>query len=302
MDPKSPNDTGLYFWNYADESSSSHPEKLKLLDFTSGLSHFHPLGVDYHAASNTLFVVNHAPTGPCIEMFKLFLSEKAATHTGTIKHDLIAAPNAVAAVSGHELFVTNDHYFLAKNNPTLALLETYLGIPGGSVVHVDLHSILHPKVSLLARVPFANGIIELNSTALAVASSSMNSVYIYRLERPSMGESPRLKHIETVSVPFHADNLSVDKNGKLLVSGHPHGPTLEKVAKNSARCDAPGSENKDGCEKGLSWIAEWSEEDGVRTLYVGDGFGTSSTAVRDVERKIGIATGLYERGVLTWND
>ena len=247
-------------------------------------------------------MVNHTPTGSCIEMFKLFAQDTAATHIGTIKHSLITAPNSIAAVNGRELFVTNDHHFLRRHNPVLALLETYLGIPGGSVVHADLGSILEPKVDMLAKVPFANGIVELNSTALAVASSSMNSVYVYHVERRSDNGTPQLSKKETIRVPFHADNLSVDKNGKLLIAGHPHGPTLEKVAKNSARCNALGTKNKEGCVKGLSWIAEWSEKDGLKSLYVGDGFGTCSTAVRDVDREFGIASGLYERGVLTWDD
>lgn len=292
----------MYFWDYTNKISSTRPEKLKLLDFNNGLLHFHPLGLDYHDQSNTIFVINLPPSGPCIEMFKLFPAERAATHTGTIKHHLLAAPNSIAAINGHELFVTNDHYFMAKDNPKLALLETYLGVPGGSVVHVDLRSILEPKVSSLARVPFANGLVELNSSALAVASSSMNSVYIYGVERQSDGGAPNLTKRETIRVPFHADNLSVDGNGKLLIAGHPHGPTLEKIARSSARCNSPGSPNTQGCETGLSWVAEWSEAGGLRNLYVGDGFGTSSTAVRDVGRKVGFATGLYGRGLLTWDE
>lgn len=278
------------------------PEKLKLLDFAGGSQHFHPLGIDYHAASSTIFIINLAPTGSCIEMFKLFPSERAATHTRTIKHSLISAPNSLAIIGDHELFVTNDHHFLAKDHPVLTQLETGLGLPGGSVVHVDLGSPPDPKVTTLARVPFANGIVALNPSLLAVASSSMNSVYLYQVERPKGGGPPTLTKRDSIPVAFHPDNLSVDKNGKLLIAGHPHAPTFDKVAKNAARCNAPGGENKKGCVKGLSWIAEWTEKEGLRDLYVGDGFGTSSTAVRDVERRIGMAVGLYERGVLVWDD
>lgn len=302
IDSESPSDTGLYIWNYAEKDSSSLPKQLKLLDFGSNSQQFHPLGIEYHAPSNTVFAVNHASSGPAIEMFKLFASERAATHIGTVKHSLIAAPNAIAAVSEKELFVTNDHRFLAREHPILTKLETGLGYAGGSIVHVDLTSVLEPKVRALAKVPFANGIVQLGSGALAVASSSMNEVWIYDVEKSADGGALSLNKTDTIRVSFHPDNLSVDGNGKLLIAGHPHALTMEKVAMNAARCNSPGDQNKEGCVKGLSWIAEWSEKDGVRDLYVGDGYGTSSTAVRDVQRKIGIAVGLYERGVLVWDD
>ena len=87
------------------------------------------------------------------------------------------------------------------------------------------------------------------------------------------------------------------------VAGHPHGPTLEKFARNSARCNAPRKEDKVACDvKGLSWIADWSEEDGLKTLYVGSDFATATTAVRDIKREIGFAVGLYERGILKWDE
>lgn len=235
-------------------------------------------------------------------MFKLFSSEKVATHIGTIRHSLIAAPNAVTAISAKELFVTNDHRFIAEKHPMLTKLETGFGYAGGSVVHIDLKSIREPKVHTLSKIPFANGIVQLDSSALAVASSSMNEVYIYDIARPSDSGPPSLTKRNTIQVSFHPDNLRVDQNGKLLIAGHPHALTMEKVAVNAARCNDPNDKVKQGCVKGLSWIAEWSEKDGLRDLYVGDDFGTSSTAVRDVERKIGFAVGLYERGIMVWDD
>ena len=293
-------------WRYTDNSSSPRPEQLKLLDFSGAAEDFHPLGIEYHSTSQTLFVANHARSNSRIEIFKLFSQESAATHVRTLDHPLLAAPNAIAALSESEIIVTNDHYFLHRNQPLLALLETYLGAPGGSVVYVDLGpdaAKLVPRMELLARMPFANGMVILNATALAVASSSTTSVRLYSIERGSETQAPRLKHTRTVPVPFLPDNLSVDVNGKLLIAGHPHGPTLEKVAKNSARWNAPGAKGKEGCDfRGLSGIAEWTEEDGLRMLFVGDEFATSSTAVRDVDRQIGVATGLYERGVLVWNE
>ena len=296
----------MYLWTYGDSNPSSPPQKLKLLDFKADAKDFHPLGVDYHAPSQSLFVVNHAEGGSRVEIFKLFPSKFAATHVKTIEDPLLAAPNSVVAVSDQELFVTNDHNFRRRYNPLLAVLETYLGLPGGSIVHVTLDSVKTGSASstqLVARVPFANGIVLLNSTTLAVASSSLNAAILYTIDRDDQNAGPRLSRARTIPVPFHADNLSVDGNGKLLIAGHPHAPTLEKFARKSAFCNDPAQVNNTDCsERGLSWIAEWSEEGGLKTLYSGAEFATSTTAVRDVGRGVGFATGLYERGILAWRE
>lgn len=292
--------------NYAENTSK--PEKLKLLDFAHLAEAFHPLGIDYDAGTNTLYVVNHDPAGSKIEMFKLFPSELSATHIGTVAHRLLRAPNAVTALNDKELLVTNDHLYLRKQDPWMSMAETYLGTPGGNIMHVDLNTIytdLKPTVKVLARVPFANGIVLLNETALAVASSNTNAIRIYSIGPSSDANvrAPKLTLTHTVLLPFHPDNLSTDKDGKLLIAGHPHTPTLEKIAKNNARCNADGSENKEGCElRGLSWISEWSEKEGLRNLYVGDDYGTSSTALRDVTRDVGIGVGLYEKGIMSWKE
>ena len=293
-------------WDYADTSNSSQPEMLSLLDFYDRAEDFHPLGIEYDSTSQTLLVVNHAASGSRIEVFKLFPDEYAASYVRTVEHPFLAAPNAIAAISETEFFVTNDHYFRCRYHPMLSVLETYSGLPGGTVAYINMGSSLSSATvdsEVVARVPFANGIALLNSSTLAVASSSTNSVYLYNITRGNGIGAPRLTYLRSIKVQFHPDNLSVDRNGNLLIAGHPHGPTLESIAKDSARCNAPGSVGKEGCDaKGLSWISEWSEKDGLKTLYAGDDFATSTTAVRDVDRNVGIAGGLYERGILTWID
>lgn len=299
IDANSPPETGVYIWNYADADASSHPQKLKLLDYPASPSDFHPLGIHLHSASNTLYIVNHAASGSRVEVFRLFPAEQAATHIKTMKHELLAAPNSITALSESEILVTCDHYFLRKNQPILAQVETYTGIPGGSVVHVDLGAD-EAKVNLVTRVPFANGIAQLNTTTFAVASTSTNAVYLYLLSRHD--GPPRLTRTATISLSFHPDNLSVDGAGNLLIAGHPHGPTFEEVMKDAAARAGDGDKTDEKSWKGSSWVAKWNPSDGLKTLYVGDEYGTSCTAVRDSGRKLGMAVGLYERGVLTWTE
>ncbi len=305
IDPTSSPSTGIYIWHYS--TPDTEPEQVKLLDFSRRSQEFHPLGIEYHAPSNTLFIINHSPSGPTVELFRFYPSERAATHITTLRHPRLATPNSLAVLSSTEFLVTNDHYFHRRFNPFFALLETYLAFRGGSVIHVKLHPNIADGIkaaSNLMQLPFANGIAHLNASTIAVASSSMNTVYLYSITQPASEDSPPyLEQLSSISLPFHPDNLSVDGSGKLLIAGHPHGPTLEKVAKSNRFCHSGVAEEREKCfTEGLSWVAEWSEVEGVKTLYVGDEYGTSTTAVRDVGRGVGVVTGLYAEGVYVWRD
>ena len=267
---------------------------------------FHPLGIDYIASGRKLFVVNLSVDGVGIEIFKLSAADRKLSHVRTMSHELLNAPNAVAAFNNSQFFATNDHYFQKGGNPILSTLESYLVVPGGTVVHGDRPAKFRKdqelEVKVMDRVAFANGIAFLNATTLAVASTSRASVQLYSVIRSDNPDSthPTLTLIHTITVPFLVDNLKSDKRGTLFLAGHPHPPSTEHVASNAAKC---ASKSKEGCEtdlKGLSWIAEWTEAEGLKDVYVGDEYPTSSATVRDAERGVGIAVGLYAKGVLTW--
>ncbi|PYH47100.1 calcium-dependent phosphotriesterase [Aspergillus saccharolyticus JOP 1030-1] len=296
----------LYLYNYAStttpDEANLHP--LPLHNFPAAQRQtFHPLGIAYHPSTGHLFVANHAPTGPTVEVFTLDYTNPQnpfLDHHKTITHPLLHGPNALLAVSPHELYITNDHRFIRRAHPFLAALETYIAYPGGTVVHADLHS---DRYKVVAHLPFANGVTALNSTHLAVASTTTPSVTVYRID-------PTTKDLQatlSLRVKFLVDNLSTDANGKLVMAGHPHIPALGKVASTNWEVDYGGS----GAGKPIgerprapSWVAEWdgNAEGKVVDLYVGEEFGSSSTAVRDVGRGVGIVSGLYERGVLVWRE
>lgn len=297
-DSKSPADTGLYLYHYGN-GHDTQPAKIELLDF-KGRDDFHPLGVEYY--ESTLFVVNHAAAGSRIEVFKLLAGEHTATHVRTIRHPLLNTPNSVAVLSATELLVTNDHYFQKRYAPLLADMETWTALPFASVVHVKLgQSPQDGNVTKLASLPFANGIALLNTTHFAVASSSGAAVHIYTSPSGLEVGADDVVLCATITVPFAPDNLSANKDGSLLIAGHAYPPALTVVAQNNARCNQlPGGDAK-GCDvRSPSWIAEWSPEHGLKDLYVGTKFSSSSTAVKDSGRGFGMAVGLYERGILTW--
>ncbi|KAL5334100.1 hypothetical protein BJX70DRAFT_379021 [Aspergillus crustosus] len=288
-----------------DDESESGSEKalspIQFVDYPEPVS-FHPLGVEYHRATSTLFVCNHNIEGSRVDIFTLDLStpsKPVATHARSIIHPLIRTPNSVVALSENELYVTNDHYVRRKDYAPLALFETYAGIPGGTVAYVNLAA--EPiVVRTVARGAFANGVALLNETTVAVAITAAAEVRLYkRLQDNS------LEQIDAIKTPFMPDNVSAEKDGSLLIAGHPHPPSLDKLVHARRECiDAEGVVPKE-CWKSTSpsWVARWTAEEGLENLYVSAGeFGSSATAAKDVKKNVGIITGLYENGILVWRE
>ncbi|CAO2657305.1 Nn.00g034310.m01.CDS01 [Neocucurbitaria sp. VM-36] len=287
-------------WIY-DYSTPNLPdsEALKPLQLTNypHTTDFHPLGIEFDTSTSTLYVINHSRhSGSIIEVFQVSIKQATATHISTFKHKLIHSPNSIHSLGSGKLFVTNDHYLRAAISPLLSKIETFAGIPGGDVVYTDVQKPQDTKT--LAHIPFANGIAMLNSSTVAVASSSKSGVYFYTLNP----DDHSLKFDKLIRTPAGADNLSVDSNGKLLIAGHPFAPALMKVSQGRAGCDVEGTEEeRAACAcTAPSWAAEWSEEEGLKEVYKdgGDEFCSSSTFARDVGRGVGLVSGLYEKGLL----
>lgn len=294
-------------WAY-DYDTAAKPDaesltRIKLANFASAQDDFHTLGIAYHQETSTLFVTNHAKAGSRIELFKLDVASLTANHIRTIKHPLVYAPNGIALISEKEFYVTNAHYFTMGQSKILSRLETFLSLPFGSVVHVSLE---HPEIeaTVVARVPFANGIEVLNSSTVAVSSTSSGTVVLFNTpDKLTFEKSGKIR------VPFLPDNLSWS-NGKLLIAGHPFVSACYKFAHSRHICNEPGElegaspEIKEYCANGeaTSGVAEWSEEGGLKHIYSSTEFPTSSTAVKDAKRGVGIITGLYASGILVWRE
>ncbi|KAK1967205.1 calcium-dependent phosphotriesterase [Colletotrichum sublineola] len=292
----------LYVYWY-DDSTARQPNTLsrvKLLDFPE-VSKFHPLGIEYHRGSGQLFVSNHHFDGPRVELFALETASQPpiARHIKTIIDPLIRSPNSIVALNEAEVFLTNDHLFRIKDHRILANLETYGGLPFGSIVHMHLHSNSSATLRFVARLPYANGVTLLNASTLAVASTSSCQVRLYQI-RPDR----TLELASKVDVPFMPDNLATDQRGVLIIAGHPHPPSLETMVKARQACLNDSSMIGE-CHVGTapSWVSEWKPEDGLKTLYTTVGeFGSSSSAARDAGLGLGIITGLYEKGIMVWRE
>ncbi|KAF2425326.1 calcium-dependent phosphotriesterase [Tothia fuscella] len=290
----------LWYYNYPKfafhEEGAIHRMEISGMDPEAWMK-FHPLGIGYWSSNRTLYVANHSPLGPTIEVFKVNKQVTCVVHERTISHDLLNTPNSIIPISDHEIYITNDHKWEVKEHRQMATLETYLSFPGGSVVYMNLHTNETFKV---ASLPFANGIAVINGTVLAVASTTTPSVNIYAIDL----ETKNITRTQKISVPFWVDNLSVDSNGILLIAGHPWAPAVTKVSKTNHLYQL-GEGQEEGLPmeqrpKAPSWVAEWdgNAKGELRNLYVGKEYGTSTTAVRDVGRNIGIVVGLYEKGIM----
>ncbi|KAI1502536.1 putative paraoxonase [Biscogniauxia marginata] len=311
----------LYIYDYKD-AKASDTESLKRLEFVDFevQDDFHTLGIAYDEATSTLFAASHRHDQPAIEVFKLDLKAYTAKHLGSIQHPLIHGPNSIALINSHELYVTNTNYFLVKDHPILNKVETYLGLPIASVVHVDFSAFLENpsnpvQANTVARLAFANGIEILNETTVVVASTSRAAIHFYTATKSDDGdgdggETRTLTHASQLRVPFLVDNLSVAGDGALLIAGHPHLPSLGRFAHSRHVCNSPEElaaadpATREGCAAAASpsWVAEWTEAGGLRHLYADTEYPSSATAARDAARKVGIVSGLYAKGILVWRE
>jgi arylesterase / paraoxonase len=255
-----------------------------------------------HRKSKTLYVASHSQIGAAIEVFQIDSKGTKATWKKTVTHDLMVTPNSVLPLSEDEILFTNDHKFPIESQRTLATIETYLAIPGGSLIYLNTKT---GTGHSLTNIPFANGIGLLNKTHIAVSSTTLPAVLIYEL-------SPDRKTVtlqQKLRPRFYADNLRVDADGKLLIAGHPYIFSYGKVAKTQQKYDMDGTgeagllPEKDR-PRAPSWIVEWdgNPEGVLKDLYIGDEFGTSTTAARDVKRGVGFIGGLYDKGILMWKE
>ncbi|KAH7178013.1 hypothetical protein DER46DRAFT_621729 [Fusarium sp. MPI-SDFR-AT-0072] len=298
------NNAELWAYDYTitDGTDAESLKRIKLAGFPHA-SDFHTLGMAFDLETCNLFVVSHAIAGSRIELFNLDIGSLAASYVQTVQHPLINAPNSIASINGHEFYVTNDHYITKKQSFLLSNLETYLGPPTGTVVHVSLKD-SDIDVKVVAWVPFANGIEILNSSTVAVASSSRAAIYMF-----NASDATTFKETSRIKLPFLPDNLS-GSGGKLMIAGHGNMPALAKFTQSRRFCNDPFEYEradptvKESCVKvkAVSWISEWSESEGLRHLYVDTEYPSSSTAVKDAGKGVGIISGLYAKGILIWRD
>jgi hypothetical protein len=313
------------------ESQKPVLRKLELKNYPEGHD-FHPLGLEiwpsYDGNASYLYAVNHARARTVIEQFLLDPADLiVATHIRTITHPWFISPNALALTSPDSFYVSNDHLF-TRRLPILGkfvpIIETILGLPFSFVAHVTLNPPSSSSSPVVAEhtieapfIPFSNGVsLSPGGGEVAIASTTLNKIFFYTRDKATN----KLTYNAAVPVPFCPDNIRYyapeshnDETSELIVSGHPHFPSVVSVAA-----------NKTGAV-GQSWIvsiAKQTEIDPNATLYDaqapfsanekvplaaipkgyavetifqsnGTGFSTSATGLKDSLNGYFYVTGLY---------
>lgn len=274
---------------------------------------FHPLGIDVVPSTSkspaTLFAVNHGRHNTSIELFTITdTAPYRATYIRTLSHPAFVSPNSIAPISSTSFYVTNDHR-LTRRLPDpwgkfIPLVETLLSIPLSWVDRVDLVGDEIQVTRVISGLAFANGIsLSPDKKQVAVASTTGIDVKFYDVD-----ESKNLIFTSAVPVPFTPDNVSYDEeDGSLIVAGHPHFPTLVKLAAKKGKTapswvvelsSTKASTNDSSAPYAAANRAAVVPSHSVTTLYQSDGnhFSSSTTGVR--HGKDFFVAGLYALGLL----
>lgn len=315
-------------WVYSpDKAKNAKPGLLTLKGYPEGHD-FHPLGIDIYPSRSggvsNMFVINHARERSFIEQFTLSPGiATTATWVRTISHNFFVAPNSLTLTSPTAFYVSNDHLMTRRLpfplNEVLPLAESVLALPLGWVGHVSIE----PETGAVNYefikfgLPFPNGIaISRDGSQVAVAGTVLSHVTFYSRNTTSN----TLAFNSTVPVPFNADNVRFDDEDNLIVTGHPHFPSLVEVAAKKPGALSPSwvmslsprTQSTVGAPnlvtpKSFDLKAPISASSRVsaalshdaQTLFQSNGsvFQTSSTGLRDARTGVLYLVGLYEEGL-----
>ncbi|EGN98709.1 hypothetical protein SERLA73DRAFT_181313 [Serpula lacrymans var. lacrymans S7.3] len=319
-----------YLWLYSATSHGS-PQPVSLDNYPEAHD-FHPLGLEIYPShagdSSNLFIINHARAGTTIEQFTLNpASPTHAVWVRTLTSPYFVSPNALALTSPTSFYVSNDH-LMTRRLPSpfghvLPLIESVGGLPLSWLSHISVEESTENDGEITLNhtfaafgVSFANGVaISPSGTELALSGTSMGEVYFYKRD-PSTN---KLTYAHTVPVPFFNDNVMYDDSGALIVTGHPHFPSLIAVAANKTGAVSSSwsvsisplhmevaspsfalREYDMRAPLSASKLSPATMNYEVETLFQSNGtaFQTSCTTLRDAETGILYMIGLYEEGLM----
>jgi hypothetical protein len=273
-----------------------------------------PLGVGVHRSQPLLAVANLNSTRASVEMFRLTIvaGKLRAQHLRSLAHPSLSTPNAVVPLSEDSVLVTNSFCYSAHYSKLLNTLETFLAVPGGSVLCLTADADKdEAKCDVVARgIALANGLaISDDGSVLAVAGCLTSNIHIYNVYPPLLPDSHdtwmegRLTFRESIPAGFMVDNLRfvrTDTHHLFLACGHPSGLDFTKCAKtHGAQLSGTraASVRVPKVVKGSWWNTMFTRVDErVTTVFEDNGrvLGSGATACSDGSGGI-IVTGLFDK-------
>lgn len=246
----------------------------------------------------------------------LFLTRVLVVHKKHLYHPMLWAANSVVALSKTSFLASNDHFFTRRGLPPfkffMPMVESLTFLPLGTVIHLDFKS-GELRTSLAAMgIPFANGLaISPDRKEVAVVATSSAYVQLYSLEEQG---GVYLKYKTGIKMPFSPDNVDYTHDGKLIVAGHPHFPSLIKLSEGKSEISPSwvveiANRTVTGVGKGkddgkspyaVTRRAPSHPDYSVRTIYMSDGsmFPSSATGLWDSQEGKFFSVGLYAEHVL----
>ncbi len=183
---------------------------------------FHPHGISLYKTDNgklLLFVINHRD----LELTTVEIFEYAGgtlTHVRSVESELMISPNDLLAVGDEQFYFTNDH---GTRSEFTRALEDYFQLPLGSVVFCS-----GSDCRTAARgFTYTNG-IALSRDGMTLYVSSTTGRFLRVLDRNPSDHT--LKKRKDLKLNTGLDNIDVDEEGNLWVTGHPKLLTFVKHA------------------------------------------------------------------------
>lgn len=178
-----------------------------------------PHGIDlWPGTEGRLFVVNRryeSGAGPAIPVtVELFDWDGARlAHRQTIADTRLCPANDLVALGPEALLVTGDRGACGGIG---LVAEDVLGFAGGHVLHWD-GDVLRRAADGIA---FANG-IAVRGERTYVAATRGSAIHIYRTADLTDPDEGPAAPVGTIALPAGPDNLSWDRQGRLLAAAHP---------------------------------------------------------------------------------
>ena len=211
---------GVFAWDL--QSPQSAPVDLTK-DFPRD---FYPHGLGLLTAPDRparLFVVNHHPAGPCVEIFDD--AGDRLVHVRTITGPELISPNDLIPVGPEEFYVTNDH---GSSGSWGRALEDYLQLSRANLLYYDGTSFREAAGGF----SYPNGVnVSPDGRTLYLAETLGRKLRIFDRDISSGGLTLR----RTLELDTGLDNLDVAENGEVYIGAHPRMLTFTKYAADPER-------------------------------------------------------------------
>jgi hypothetical protein len=221
-DPGTPGRAGSAGLYAFDPAAGAQGGRIAVRDLSRDFKRTDPLfphGIDLlPGTEGRLFVVNRryeSGADPAIPVtVELFDWDGARlAHRQTLADPRLCRANDLVALGPEALLVTGDRGACGGIG---LLAEDVLGLSGGHVLHWD-GDVLRRAADGIA---FANG-IAVRGDRTYVAATRGTAIHIYRTADLSDADAGPAEPVGTIALPAGPDNLSWDREGRLLAAAHP---------------------------------------------------------------------------------